>query len=284
MEEPTTDPATHPGGPPDTKLVIFTDLDGSLLDHHTYSYEAALPLVEKLTAAAIPLVFCSSKTRAEQEVYRKKLGITSPFITENGGAIFIRQGYFPFPFDHQRVIDGYQVIELAMPYTEIRRKLETIRIESRLELKGYGDMDDAEVARLTGLDAASARLARQREYQETLNLTGSEEQVQSVLSRIEQAGLNWSRGGRFYGVMAGSDKGKAVRIVTRLFKRKLGHIKTIGIGDSHNDVPMLAEVDTPVLVQKPGGHWEEIELPGLYRADGIGPRGWVKAIAELTGL
>jgi len=270
--------------PPVAPRVIFTDLDGSLLDHDTYSYEVALPLVKRLDRADIPLVFCSSKTRAEQEVYRRKLKVTSPFIVENGGAIFIGQGYFPFPFECQRVANGYQVIELARPYSEIRRILEEIRLKNGLDFRGYGDMAAAEIACLTGLDLASARLAQKREYQETLNLTGSEEQIQFVLTKIKEAGLNVSRGGRFYGVMAGSDKGRAVTILTELFQRKLGPIETIGIGDSLNDVPMLAKVGIPVLVKKPGNYWEEIELPGLYRIDGVGPQGWVKAVAELTGI
>ncbi len=98
------------------------------------------------------------------------------------------------------------------------------------------------------------------------------------------AGLTCLRGGRFYSVTGKSDKGKATKIVTELFKRKLGKIKTIGLGDSLNDVPMLSEVDVPVLVQKPGEYWEKIDLKNLYRIDGVGPQGWARAIEQLTGV
>ena len=276
--------ANSPGNLSNAKIVIFTDLDGTLLDHNTYSCEVALPLVKRLKDTGIPIVFCSSKTRAEQEVYRKKLGINSPFIVEDGGAIFIGRAYFSFPYEYHRVIGSYRVIVLGMPYPELRRILKEIRGKSGLDFRGYGDMDAAEIAGLTGLDVASARLAQKREYQETLNLTGSEQEIQLTLSKIEAAGLNWPRGGRFYGVMSSSNKGRATRILVKLFNRKLGGVKTIGIGDSLNDVPMLAEVDVPVLVQKPGNYWEKIELPDLYRADGVGPQGWVKAVEELTGI
>ena len=264
--------------------VIYTDLDGSLIDHHTYSYEIAQSLVKKLNAAGIPLVFVSSKTRAEQEVYRRGLGVTGPFIAENGGAIFIPRGYFSFPYEYQREVAGYRVIELARPYAEIRQKLEAIREKYGLSLRGYGDMDTAEVARITGLDTAQAGLAKKREYQETLNLTGSEEEIETILARVAEVGLSYSRGGRFYGVMAGSDKGRAVRMLTDMFRKKLGRVETIGVGDSGNDMPMLAAVDRPVLVKKPGGLWQEMALANLYRVDGTGPQGWVKAVAELTGV
>lgn len=272
------------GNPPKTNIVIFTDLDGTLLDHYTYSCEVVMPLLARLSKAGIAIVFCSSKTRVEQEVYRKKLGIASPFIVEDGGAIFISKGYFAFSYKYHRVTRGYQVIELGMPYREIRRILKEIRENDNLAIRGFGDMDAAQIAELTGLDIAQAKLAKKREYEETLNLTGSEQEIRLILSKIGEAGLGWSRGGRFYSVSGGSNKGRATRILIELFSQKLGRIKTIGVGDSFNDVPMLAEVDVPVLVQKPGSYWEEMKLPNLHRVDGVGPRGWVKAIAELTGI
>jgi len=45
---------------------------------------------------------------------------------------------------------------------------------------------------------------------------------------------------------------------------------------------MLASVDAAVLVQKPGGSWEDIELPNLYKVMGVGPEGWVKAIEGMV--
>lgn len=266
------------------QLVIFTDLDGTLLDYHTYSCERVAPLVSRLKGLGVIIVFCSSKTRAEQEVYRRKLGIDSPFIVEDGSAIFIRESYFPFQYGYHRIINGYRVIELAMPYKEVRRRLNELKEKNKLAFQGFGDMDAAQVASLTGLDLATAELARKREYEETLSLSGSKEEIRVVLNKIEEAGLKWAKGTRFYGVSGGSDKGRATRILTELFNRKLGRIKSIGIGDSPNDLPMLAEVDIPVLVQKPGGFWEPIELANLYRVEGVGPGGWVRAVGELVTI
>ncbi len=97
-------------------FVIFTDLDGTLLDRVTYSYDKTLLTIAYLREKGIPLVFCSAKTRAEQEWYQEKLGIRAPFIVENGGAIFIPQGYFPFSFIKGKAEGRYQIIELGIPY------------------------------------------------------------------------------------------------------------------------------------------------------------------------
>ena len=34
-----------------TDVMVFTDLDGSLLDHETYAFDAALPALEALARA-----------------------------------------------------------------------------------------------------------------------------------------------------------------------------------------------------------------------------------------
>lgn len=268
----------------DGKVIIFTDLDGSLLDYYTYSCEVVKPLVAKLGEAGMEIVPCSSKTRAEIEEYRKRLGLDTPFISENGGAIFIGKDYFSFSYEYHKEIGDYRVIELGMDYNEVRRRLEKVRREHNLHFRGFGDMSDAEVAALTGLDMASAGRARRREYGETLGLASLEGDVRHILDRIKDAGLNWSRGSRLYSADSGSDKGIAVRVLAGLYKRKWGSIKTIGVGDSPNDEPMLTEVDLPVLVQKPGGYWEEMKIPNLYYAEGIGPDGWVEAIRDITGI
>lgn len=67
---------------PQSRLLILTDLDGSLLDADTYGYEAARPALKSLRDRGIPLIFCSSKTFAEVEPIRHEMENTVPFIVE----------------------------------------------------------------------------------------------------------------------------------------------------------------------------------------------------------
>ena len=71
--------------------------------------------------------------------------------------------------------------------------------------------------------------------------------------------------------------------MTGLYRRMWGEVETIGLGDSLNDLPMLAAVDIPVLVQKKDHTWENIDLPELRRIPGVGPQGWSRAIKEILG-
>ena len=91
---------------PDGGLVVFTDLDGTLLDHETYSYGPAQEALDLLERKRIPLILCSSKTRAEIELIQLDLRLRHPFISENGGAIFMPRAYFPFTPEGTRVSRG----------------------------------------------------------------------------------------------------------------------------------------------------------------------------------
>lgn len=264
--------------------IIFTDLDGTLLDSKTYSYKESLAAMNRLKEKDMPIIFCSAKTRAEQQIYRRELKLLYPFVVENGGAIFIPQDYFPFPFDYHKTVDRLLVIELAIPRRSVRRLLARICQENDFRVRGFADMSAVEVADITGLDRESAELAKQREYDEPVMLGSlGEKELSEFLSKLGEAGLNWSQGGRLYHVMGGSGKGKAVEILAGLYRRMWGDIRTIGLGNGLNDLPMLSQVDIPILVQKRDHSWEDINLPRLRKVQGVGPEGWSRAIEEIFG-
>jgi len=262
-------------------VLIFTDLDGTLLDHHTYSFEPALPALKALKEKNIPLIICTSKTRAEIEKWRLELNNDHPFISENGGAIFIPKGYFSHRFCFEREKDNCLVIELGTPYSQLREILNRIRSSLQLGLKGFGDLSFKEVARLCGFSPEEARLAKKREYDEPF-LLDEESAIQKVQEMARLSNLQVSRGGRFFHLMGENDKGEALRLLTDIYREKTEHIETIALGDSLNDLPMLHAANHPVLVQKPDGSYNpEVKLPSLHLAPGIGPAGWCESVLEL---
>ena len=260
------------------RLLIATDLDGTLLDARGYSPAAAMPALTLAKRQGIPLVLCSSKTRAEIEVHRKRLDIVDPFVAENGGGIYLPTGYFPFRASDQER-DGYQIISLGLSYPEVRRRLVAIRERLGIAVRGFGDMSSEEVAALTGLTLEEAGLAQQREFTEPFFFPGPPDE--RFLQEIEAEGLHWTQGTLFQ-AMGNHDKGKAVDILRKLYQRHSGSVTIVGIGDSLNDLEFLRAVDRAVLVRKVNGrHDERIDIPGLVRTDGIGPEGWNEAVQEL---
>jgi mannosyl-3-phosphoglycerate phosphatase len=263
---------------PHRRLIIITDLDGTLLHPRTYSFEEALPALELIGRRNVPLVICSSKTRAEIEVYRKRLNNGDPFISENGGGIYIPRGYFP-AYGAGGQQGGYELISLGSPYEEIRRRFTAMRDRLGTKVRGFGDMTTEEIAELTGLSAEEALLAKQRDFEEPFIFQGRPDD--RFLREIEGEKLRWTQG-RFFHLMGDHHKGRAVVMLRRLYERSGGPVLTIGIGDSLNDLPFLLAVDRPVLVKKESGrHDARINVPGLVRTAGIGPAGWNEAVVEM---
>lgn len=262
------------------KRVIFTDLDGTLLDAGTYSWEEAAPALELVRSSATPLVFSSSKTRAEIEKLRRELANGDPFVAENGGGVFIPEGYFPFPVPG-RTADALRVTDIGLPYARVRRVLKEAAAAAGVTVRGFGDMTDREVARLTGLGIEEAALARRRDYDEPFVVTSGE--AAPLLDAIEARGLRWTRGGLLYHIMGRHDKGQAVRLLKGHFERAFGAVETIGLGDGRNDLELLAEVDRPVLVRRRDGTYEPMEVEGLVRTEGAGPAGWNEAVGGILG-
>lgn len=265
------------------KLIIFTDLDGTLLDHSTYSFGKALPALNSIKKHDIPLVFCSSKTKTEIEYYRTKLANIHPFVSENGGGIFIPKNYFDFPLSPALYAleeeADYDVIELGARYSDLRNALTDLQ-QMGFEVKGFGDMTVAELADMTGLNSDEAMMAKERDFDEPFVYNGPDRELPRLFESINQKGFTFTKGS-FFHILGSSDKGRAVSILTDMYKRKYGNIITIALGDSPNDIPMLESVDVPILVQKPDGNYDpHIDMPKLIRADGIGPDGWNRAVIE----
>ena len=268
------------------KIIIFTDLDGTLLHPKTYSFEEAKPALKLIEDEGIPLVLCSSKTRAEMEVYQKRLGNNHPFVSENGGGIFIPKGYFESVGSAVPTIsyDEYETIVIGSPYQEIRKTFLELKLELNAKVKGFGDMTEREVAAISGLTEEEATLAKRRDFGEPFIFEGVTDD--RFLKAIEERGLHWTQG-RFFHIMGENDKGKAVKLLKHLYGKAVGEVITIGLGDGFNDLPMLKEVDHPVLIPKEDRSYDSrVHLPNLTKAKRIGPSGWneevLLAIKELT--
>jgi mannosyl-3-phosphoglycerate phosphatase len=268
-------------------LMVISDLDGTLLDSNDYSFTAAATALEALRRRAGCLVLASSKTRAEMEPIRLRLSHEGPFIVENGGALYIPRGLFYVSPEEALSRGDYAIIQFGTPYTTLRAALKDIAVALATELKGFGDLSGEEVMELTGLNRREAMLAKQREYDEPFVLSHAG-LIESVRREAAVRGLTCTQGGRFYHLLGQHDKGDACRFLLQGCRgqraARQGRVYSIGIGDSANDLPMLAAVDLPILVQRPDGSYDStVQLPNLIRAPGIGPVGWNTAVLHVLG-
>jgi len=287
---PNSSPPSH---------LVFTDLDGTLLDHHTYSWKEALPALLECRKNGVPVILVSSKTRAEMDVLRRKLHLSAPFVSENGGGIFFPRktfkdapaGSFSSEMRGEEGSEGLWQWSLGTPYPYLIQALRDIRKDLGLFIKGFSDMDIAEISRLTGLDEASSRLATMREYDEPFIFEGkAPEDLVPLYQSATERGLMIVSGGRFHHLMGNNHKGKAMAKIEAWYNGQYGlkgpddRIPTIALGDSPNDFPMLLGADFPVLILSERDFPEiKKKIPKLETTPYPGPKGWNAAIFNILG-
>lgn len=265
------------------QILIFTDLDGTLLDHHSYSYEAAEPALEMIRQRRIPLVLCTSKTAAELQVLRQRLKLTDPFIVENGAAIFYPETCFSQTAAGDNLEERLIAHYFGNPYRELIKIVHSIREERGYRFRGFSDYSVREVSAETGLDPNSALLAKFREGSEPISWQDSPEALARFVEDLARHQLQLTKGGRFYHVLPRVDKGQAVKWVCNQFREfsPASDFFTIALGDGMNDLPMLEAVDLAVVLPAANGDRVEPSEVRTLRMKEPGPVGWNRAITEI---
>jgi mannosyl-3-phosphoglycerate phosphatase len=260
-------------------IVLFTDLDGSLLDESTYSTDPAREALHRIRELGLPLVFCTSKTRAEVEHWRFTLSNSDPFIIENGGALYVPDGYFPTDFGASLRRDAYEVFEFGAPYNELVDALHEASQETGCRVRGFHDMTAEEVSRRYSLSPEQSRLAKIREYDEPFEILdppGSE-----LLTAIEASGKHCTRGGRLHHITGHESKAHSVSLLASYYRRTFDDIITVGLGDGMNDLDFLSCVDLPVVIRSRAASELISLLPRARLTSLPGPEGWNRAVLEI---
>jgi mannosyl-3-phosphoglycerate phosphatase len=266
-----------------TRLIVFTDLQGTLLDQTTHRYQASLPALRKLQALKMPVVLCSRKTRAEVEPLWRELALEEPYIFENGGAICFVPGRFPFYSEPARSEGKLNILELGSRIGELRAGLAEVSRRLHIRVRSFGDMNAKDVVEFTGLTRQQAQAAALREYDEPF-LIDEPSRERMLTTALRMKGFTVTKGERFFHLSRGSDKGKAARLLAEMYRRDGGSWLTVGLGNSPNDLPLLLAVDRPILIRNPDRSWDSAitqSIPGIRKTMSIGPEGWAESVEKL---
>ena len=252
--------------------IVFTDLDGTLLDHESYSHEAAAPALKQLQTRDIPLILCSSKTAAEVLPLRRLLGFEKcPAIVENGAGILEAHASQPVP---------------APRHAELISKIEQLPATLRDSFSGFSSWSGAELEARTGLEGAAARRAAQRDYSEPGLWLGDAANRREFIAALERQGIHAQQGGRFLTLgFAGSKAERMREIVAAYRAQQSDPLFSIALGDAPNDIEMLESADLGVILPNPahpGIPPLAAESEGrIIRATRPGPAGWNQSLLAL---
>lgn len=266
----------------DDPLLIFSDIEGTLLDSHTGEWQPAAGWLARLRQRQIPVILCSSKTAAEMIAVQNMLQLQGlPFIAENGAVIQLDE--------HWQDHDDYPRIITGSPHAEIARVLTQLRLSNGWKFTTFTELDEHVLAELTGLTPAQATLAKLQEASETLIWRDSDEHMAAFDDALAQLGLRVVQGARFWHVLdERGGKDQAVNWLTRQYRHYRGkRAVTVGLGDGPNDAPLLDNVDYAVVVKglnRQGVTLRQDSPPRVYRTQQEGAAGWREGLDHLFGI
>jgi len=263
------------------QVVICTDITGILTDDSGDVCSESLKTLHHLEKLGIPTVLASSKTRAEVEFYREKLGLFHPFITENGGGTFIPSDYFSFPLLYSHINNSYKTIEIGIPYKNLREILKSI--EKRLEcvLLGVGDMTDEQVVDTLKVPYEQAMRARTREFEEPFVMEDPS-RIQEVLDcvRWTKASIRDVLGVPY--LTGDHDKGQALKLLYKFYEQEYGDILLVAIGNKEEDIPMFKQAKIAILLPDANGVHIQVKLDKtVTRIEESGASGFTQSVMDV---
>lgn len=195
-------------------LLIFTDLDGTLLNSHTFEWQPAAPWLTRLHESGVPVILCSSKTAAEMLQLQTTLNLQGlPLIAENGAVIQLDVLWEDHP-NYPRLIAG-------ISHNEIRLVLHKLREKEQFKFTTFDDVDDQVISEWTGLNRAQSALTRLHEASVSLIWRDSDERMAQFVARLNELGLQFVHGARFWHVLdASAGKDQAANWLIEAYRRQ----------------------------------------------------------------
>lgn len=266
------------------KLIVFSDLDGTLLDHSTYQSDAAEATLQQLRNIKVPIILNTSKTFAEVKEIHNSLKLNTPFIIENGAAIYIPKGTFKQQPADTKTVDDFWVKSFCVERQHWLNLLSSKATQYAQHYRGFSKLTDSSLSQLTGLTLEEASRAKQRQYGEPIQWLSDDVTKTQFIQHLTKLGATVVRGGRFIHVGGYSDKGHALSWLTKIYQDNLGSgsILTVALGDGENDNSMLEAANIAVQIRSPVH-----DYPTLNRQDRTiqtlqyGPEGWAKAMQQI---
>lgn len=266
--------------------LIFSALDGALVDSRTGSFSDAEEALSELDRRKIPLILVTPDTRAEIEPLRRNLGHNHPFITEYGGGIFFPDSYLNVKIPGAVRNARYLCIAQGRPYAEVCAALDELAEECGVGVAGFHHMSLREIADNAGMPPREAELARDREYDEPFFFTSADKLgIRRFVEAARLRKFEVRRGGIFWHFSSGCDPARAVHTLTDLFREATRtKLRAVGIGASEDDISWLCAADQAILLP---GNPAATEASKQGRARQIvagntpGPAGWNETILNI---
>ncbi len=262
-------------------FIIFTDIDGTLLDHEDYKYGNLKNYLQKIKKK-VSIIFNSSKTFEEIVNINKKLELNYPFIVENGACIFFPPGYLGSKeinknfFKYKSYI-GYKLTN----YDSKKIITKFAEFKNKYNFCFYSELSDKRISEITNLRIADAKQSKKRLFTNPIFWKDTKDNI--LKFKLEMTKFNHKfnilEGGRFLHIADNYNKAIALRKFMNIIKTNLkGKFTTVSLGDSENDVCMLESTNYSCIVKRKKNKISLKKQDNIYFSKAKAPDGWSESL------
>ena len=233
----------------DINLIFFSDIDGTIINNNSFCYGNNIKIIKELLDAGHYVIFNSSKTFYEIEYILKKENLSIPFICETGGAAYCPKGFFR---DNLNRRGDYDIVFESAKTSDFYMDIKAILLEEfKDELLFFDDMSLKMKEKFSGLYEKDLERASKRDFSILFKWHADNKKLNKLKSILQDFNLTIIQGGRFFHICSNFDKYSAMQHILSFITHNFPHqiFKTVGIGDSSNDIEMLNQTDYKCIVQ-----------------------------------
>ena len=251
-------------------VVIFTDLDGSLLHRDTFQFDTIKDYIKSLVNKGVIIIPNSSKTEKEIEKFNEELGVNLPYISENGSSIHglnLITSNFPDKLILSREKEELlKIFENKVPERLKEKCLQILKMSKKEKENIFGQKDE------------KLKYALNRKYTLPILFNGDKNEKNRLVKILNSNSLTLQEGGRVSNLCDNINKVKSMNRVIKILKKTEDKIKTIAVGDNFNDLEMLRNCDIPCLVFNDQFTLDQINIENLVFSNKPSPEGWADVI------
>ena len=261
------------------KILIFTDLDETLLKQNKYYYNILNRHIKKLLSYGCVIIPVTSKTYLEVIDIVKQIKLNLPFSIENGAAY-----YHPIK-NTKNYIYKKKLNPYAVNKTTIRKILNKNIFKSYLKnIKFIENLSSLEQKKITKLNSKQLQNFNSRQYTISVLLNGNKCFQRQFEASLLKYNLKITFGGKLNNISGLHSKLNSLNFYTNLYKKKLRTLKliTISLGDNQNDVEILNYSNYAGIIKNNTNMIINLNKKNnIFRSFTCAPHGWVEVLKKI---
>ena len=261
------------------KVIIFTDLDETLLKENKYNHNILNNFIKTLLKKEYEIIPVTSKTYLEVINLLKQIKYKLPFSVENGAASYIPINNSK-DYLYKKIVNPYAIKKSA-----IKKILNKSIFKTYLQnLKFIKDLSIVEQKQITKLNSKQLEDFSSREYSIPVLISGDKYFKKNFEETLFKYNLKIVFGGKLNNISGLHSKLNSLSFFSNQYKQKLRNTKIIliSLGDNQNDIEILNNSNYSGIIKN--NTYKILNLKknkNIFRSFTEAPFGWVEVLKKI---